>query len=246
MTTIESTSNYPVVGLGKRTRRSLSSQRNSTHLINRISELEKTVKKLESQQSFHKLSPGTQQFILQGPTGIPGKPGTPGMPGTPGTRGRRGRTGRNGKKGPPGVRGRQGRTGKPGISGPQGPRGLEGPRGPPGPRGVPGEKGAPGESISPPEVLVSPQSLTVNEHQTVRVICSASGNPKAQILWRREKNSTRGEKVSLNSTTGEMVIHSVTFEDRGRYTCTATNLLGSSRGFVEVHVRGKVWFTLVK
>ena len=107
-------------------------------------------------------------------------------------------------------------------------------------------RGAPGESISPPEVLTSPQSLTVNELQTVRVICSASGNPRAQISWGKEKNSTSGEKVSLNSTTGEMVIHNVTFEDRGRYTCTATNLLGSSRGFVEVYVRGKVWFTLVK
>ena len=205
--------------------------------MNRVSELENTMKKLmEFQQSFLKIRPGTQHFILQGP---------PGMPGKPGTRGRRGRLGRHGKKGPPGVRGPQGRTGKPGVSGPQGPQGLKGPRGPPGPRGLPGVRGAPGKSISPPEVLVSPQSLAVNEHQTVRVICSASGNPKAQISWRRE-NSTRGEKVSLNSTTGEMVIHNVTFEDRGRYTCTATNLLGSSQGFVEVYVKGKVWFTLVK
>ena len=52
-------------------------------------------------------------------------------------------------------------------------------------------------------------------------------------------------KVSLNSTTGEVVIHNVTFEDRGRYTCTATNLLGSSQGFVEVYVRGKDWFAFM-
>ena len=155
-------------------------------MMTRLIEIEKLMKRLLKSRATQWLLPGIHQVKLQGP------PGKPGKPGTSGTSGRRGR---QGKKGPPGVRGPQGMMGPPGVAGPPGPKG---PLGPPGTPGVPGARGTPGESISPPLVILSPQSFTVDEHQTVRLYCSASGNPKPRISWIKEENS---KNIQLNITT---------------------------------------------
>ena len=196
-------------------------------MMTRMIEMEKLIKKLlKSQITVQKLLPGTHHVILQGPPGMPGKPGKPG------TSGRRGRRGRQGKSGPPGVRGPQGMMGPPGVAGPPGPKG---PIGPPGTPGAPGPKGTPGKSISPPLVILSPQALTVDEHQTVRLYCSASGNPKPRISWIKEENS---KNIQLNITTAVMIIKNITFEDRGRYICTATSMMGTSQASADILVRG--------
>ena len=204
--------------------------------MTRLIEMEKLIKiLLKSHITVSKLLPGAHHVILQGPPGTPGNPGTPGIqgkPGTPGTSGRRGRRGRQGKKGPPGVRGPQGLMGPPGVAGPPGPKGPLGPAGTP---GAPGAKGTPGKSIFPPRVILSPQALTVDEHQTVRLYCSASGNPKPRISWIKEENS---KNIQLNITTAVMIIKNITFEDRGRYICTATSMMGTSQESADILVKG--------
>ena len=173
------------------------------------------MKKLLGPHAFYKLVSDTHHFkILQGPQGMPGKPGTPGK------RGRRGRMGRQGKRGPPGLRGPPGPKGSPGIP------------------GVQGARGTPGESIFSPRVVVVPRSVTVNEQQTVRLFCSASGNPKPQLSWTKEEHSRKGKSIQLNITTAQMVIKNITFEDRGKYICSATNMLGTSRVSSQIFVKG--------
>ena len=186
-------------------------------MLTRVEELENMLRNLTKSYSEHKPKSGERD-----PPGEPGKHGPPGQqgpPGSPGPRGKRGRKGRRGIQGPPGQ---------------TGPRGPVGPYGPQGPPGLQGRQGNPGVSVSPPMVLVSPQSFTVNERQTVRLHCSVSGIPTAQISWRRGKTTIK----RLNSTNVELVIRNVPFEDSGRYICTATNAIGTSKGAIIVKIRG--------
>ena len=93
----------------------------------------------------------------------------------------------------------------------------------------------PGLILSPPRVIVAPQSLTVNEQQTIRLYCNASGNPRPQLSWIKEEN---GKRVQLNRNTTEMVLNIVTFRDRGRYICFASNMFGTSQDSADIVVSG--------
>ena len=80
-----------------------------------------------------------------------------------------------GPPGDPGSKGEKGDTGDIGGLGPPGAKGQKGERGAQGYPGVPGESTVLDNKEGPLQVLVSPSILTVNENQTVRFHCAASG-----------------------------------------------------------------------
>ena len=151
-----------------------------------------------------------------------GRPGPPGRAGPKGDKGRKGRKGSQGSMGPPGRSGKQGTMGPPGI---RGQNGIKGDIGPPGIPGIPGTKGEPGESISTPKVTISPPKLVVNESKIASFLCSASGNPAAQMFWSKVNGSFQSNRMKVTSN-GLMQISGVRMEDAGAYKCIARNILG--------------------
>ena len=105
----------------------------------------------------------------------------------------------------------------------------------PGSPGHPGPKGEPGESISAPKMIVSPASLTVTENQNAIFYCSANGNPKPKIFWRKLNGSG-----SLNTNGSKLEIKNATYKNSGRYVCKATNVLGQDKKVVELLVEGEI------
>ena len=128
----------------------------------------------------------------------------------------------------------------------QGPPGPPGPRGPPGIRGNDGPQGMPGQEVSlanqrpPPDVIISPPSLTVNETDSAAFYCSATGNPRPVIMWRKLNGSVAKDRSNTNSP-GRLVINRVQFSDRGIYKCEARNILGMAQTDTSLVVNG-TWF----
>jgi len=154
--------------------------------------------------------------------------------GLPGPPGRRGRKGSQGIMGPPGRGGKQGVMGPPGI------RVAKGNKGDIGPPGIPGIKGEPGESISTPKVTTYPASqLTVNESSTAILVCSATGNPTAQMSWVRVNGSLPSNRITVTSA-GLLQINDVHLEDAGKYKCMARNILGKDEIAADLVVQSKL------
>ena len=99
-----------------------------------------------------------------------------------------------------------------------------------------GLKGYPGESISSPEVTVSPDTLTVTENQTATFYCSASGNPRPVVTWRKVNGSLGDESVSIND--GKLEISNSSYNDTGKYVCTAISALGQDQKMTNLLVEG--------
>ena len=165
------------------------------------------------------------------------------MPGPKGSTGRRGKTGRpgprgiNGKPGPPGPIGKHGPRGPPGRTGQQGYPGPAGPHGPPGPPGGPGPKGEPGPALSAPSLVSAPASLTVNETQTAKLICSANGNPPPNVTWYKVNSSLPVGRHQFTSG-GVLVVKNVTSVDDGVYECVAGSILGNVKAKAKLNVQG--------
>ena len=159
--------------------------------------------------------------------------------GRTGARGARGRRGRRGKAGPRGLMGPPGKQGITGMRGPPGPRGEAGAKGNPGARGPPGPKGNQGEFISAPTVIVSPPSLAVNETRSAELFCSASGNPKPEIEWKKV-NGSLSTRVIRKDKTGKLVVAAANYNDSGVYQCTAKNVLGSAKDAGLLTVQGEI------
>ena len=187
-----------------------------------------TAKRLKSLLDIERYCAARSQFC---PTASPGPPGRPGPKGNKGERGRKG------KQGPRGIMGLQGSPGLPGPRGPPGIRGNDGPQGMPGPRGPRGE---PGQSAAAPDVIISPPSLTVNEADSAAFYCSATGNPRPVIMWRKVNRFVAKDRSNTNYP-GRLVINRVQFSDRGIYKCEARNILGMAQTDTSLVVNG-TWF----
>ncbi|KAL9963316.1 hypothetical protein ACROYT_G032508 [Oculina patagonica] len=169
-------------------------------------------------------------------------PGKVCLAGPPGPRGKRGPKGTRGRKGSQGLMGQPGEQGKQGMTGAFGPTGAKGEKGNTGARGHQGPKGEPGEYISAPEVTVSPTSLTVTENQTATFYCSADGNPKPRVSWRKISGV---QLVNTDSHHSKLQIRIVAYNDSGKYVCTATNVLGQVQKEVKLLVEVPPQFTKI-
>ena len=154
------------------------------------------------------------------------------MAGPKGSTGRRGKTGRPGPIGKHGPRGPPGRTGRQGYPGPAGPPG------PPGPPGETGPQGEPGPGLSAPSLVSASASLTVNETQTAKLMCSANGNPPPNVTWNKVNSSLPVGRHQLESRGTRLVVRNVTSEDDGVYECKAASILGKVTERTRLHVQG--------
>ena len=171
---------------------------------------------------------------------LAGPPGPPGPRGEKGARGRRGHRGKPGNKGDQGIMGSPGKSGKQGIMGPIGLAGEAGPKGQKGdmgPAGMSGSKGKPGESISAPSVAVSPARSTVNESESAKFQCSATGNPRPSIVWSKLNSQT---KISQSAVAGgTLLFKNLKGGDAGVYKCSAVNILGQAHAVGHLVVNGE-------
>ena len=84
--------------------------------------------------------------------------------------------------------------------------------------------------------------MTVEEGQSVSLLCKASGQPTPIVTWLRAFS-----KVSKRNTAvvdGNLRILNVTKVDSGAYACSAKNLLGEDTAVAFVTVTDKLKFTL--
>ena len=106
-----------------------------------------------------------------------------------------------------------------------------------GPQGIMGLKGDPGESSLAPEVAVSPETQTVTENQTATFYCSASGNPRPVVTWSKVNGSLGLERASRND--GKLLISNASYNDTGKYVCTAISALGKDQKKTNLLVEGE-------
>ncbi|XP_029139698.1 matrix-remodeling-associated protein 5 [Protobothrops mucrosquamatus] len=90
----------------------------------------------------------------------------------------------------------------------------------------------------------SPQRTDITYGSTLRLDCSASGDPWPWIIWRLPSKRIMNSLQSLNSRikvfgNGTLVIHSVTDKDAGDYLCMARNKIGDDYVVLKVNVMMK-------
>ena len=77
----------------------------------------------------------------------------------------------------------------------------------------------------------------------MRVICVATGNPQASIVWNKDGRSVLTDRRRIQILRdGSLVIRSVTKMDTGVYTCIAANIIGSDEMSSAVNVLGRHHF----
>ena len=82
-------------------------------------------------------------------------------------------------------------------------------------------------SSVPPSISNSENQLTVNEGESIRLSCEATGNPRPQIRW--SKNGVRVDEFHsryLVDETGSLTITSADAKDSAIYSCSALNIVG--------------------
>ena len=102
-------------------------------------------------------------------------------------------------------------------------------------------------------VVINPpvDQVTINNGSSIMFVCEANASSEHTLSW-AFTNSTGtvteivndGSKYSFvanHSTTrfGELTVMNVDYEDRGLYTCTATNSIGSNRASANLTVHGE-------
>ena len=90
-----------------------------------------------------------------------------------------------------------------------------------------------------PSFLTKPSpDVTVLEKDNVTLPCKVAGYPQPVITWYKDDHVIQGERRQF------LKINEIQFEDRGNYTCTAENLLGTARLTFNVTVKG--WWSSEK
>ena len=77
-----------------------------------------------------------------------------------------------------------------------------------------------------PKILLSTNRLIAEEKQSIRIACSATGQPLPSITWSKAVGNVPQERTEIMN--GNLTIHSVTKNDGGTYICKAENILGSA------------------
>lgn len=85
----------------------------------------------------------------------------------------------------------------------------------------------------------NPDPVDVHEGNPLELNCSAVGQPSPSYTWTLPKG------VTSHTTDSVLTIKSTTTEDKGEYTCTVNNSVGSVTVSFNVNVQGKVYSHLI-
>ncbi|XP_037693002.1 myosin light chain kinase, smooth muscle isoform X2 [Choloepus didactylus] len=93
-----------------------------------------------------------------------------------------------------------------------------------------------------PAFILPPRNLCIKEGATAKFEGRVRGYPEPQVTWHRNGQPiTSGSRFLLDCSvrgTFSLVIHAVCEEDKGKYTCEATNNSGARQVTVELTVEG--------
>ncbi|XP_007528962.3 myosin light chain kinase, smooth muscle isoform X1 [Erinaceus europaeus] len=95
--------------------------------------------------------------------------------------------------------------------------------------------------MEPPAFILPPRNLCIKEGATAKFEGRVRGYPEPQVTWYRSGQPiTSGGRFLLDCIRGtfSFMIHDVSEEDKGKYTCEATNGSGSRQVTVELTVEG--------
>ena len=93
--------------------------------------------------------------------------------------------------------------------------------------------------VSPPRFTVKPSAKVVAYvNASLKLNCSASGDPEPVITWKKQGGQLPvGRSQQIN---GNLVIRSVTVNDKGSYSCVATNVgVFKAEADTFIEVKGK-------
>lgn len=94
-----------------------------------------------------------------------------------------------------------------------------------------------------PAFILPPRNLCVKEGATAKFEGRVRGYPEPQVTWHRNGQTiTNGGRFLLDCGvrgTFSLVIHTVREEDKGKYTCEASNGSGARQVTVELTVEGE-------
>lgn len=82
----------------------------------------------------------------------------------------------------------------------------------------------------PPTFLTRPESITTFVGKSARFLCTVSGTPVIDTVWQRDGtaiSSSEHHKISTVDNKHILEIKHVTVNDRGVYTCKASNKFGA-------------------
>lgn len=92
----------------------------------------------------------------------------------------------------------------------------------------------------PPRILRKPDDTTVRAGNAIAFRCEASGAPTPVISWIKDGvQVSKGNRFSVNSTTGVLNIDDIGKEDQGRWECAARNSIGFASEVFELRVIGE-------
>ncbi|XP_061490015.1 hemicentin-1 isoform X5 [Rhineura floridana] len=88
-----------------------------------------------------------------------------------------------------------------------------------------------------PTIKDGPQTVTVNINMSAVLECVVEGIPAPRVSWRKDGTLFAGNNARYSlSDNGSLHIHSVHVTDTGRYLCMATNVAGTERKRIDLHV----------
>ena len=108
-------------------------------------------------------------------------------------------------------------------------------------------------TITGKPIIVAPpvDQFTINDGSSAVFECDALADPEYTVSWTFTNNTGAVTEIVNDSSKysivfnrsitmfGELTVMNVDYEDRGVYTCTATNSIGSDRASANLTVHGE-------
>uniref|UniRef100_A0A669AYK6 Heparan sulfate proteoglycan 2 n=1 Tax=Oreochromis niloticus TaxID=8128 RepID=A0A669AYK6_ORENI len=87
-----------------------------------------------------------------------------------------------------------------------------------------------------PQVQVSPQNTEVQEGDTLRLYCRASGSPTPKLTWLKNGGQIPPQARNDRTDIGTLFIPNIKVADSGTYMCVGSNSVGSNSAPIKVSV----------
>ena len=92
-----------------------------------------------------------------------------------------------------------------------------------------------------PQFTIKPNDLDLKTDNTATISCAFNGQPAPSIVWRKDGElitSNKRRKITSCGTSSVLEVISLEHEDKGVYSCFATNQLGSDSASMTLSLHG--------